>query len=54
MKRADFIHQAVISMAGKVIGANGITDSGDWENLVREADELADIVAASGYGFSGQ
>lgn len=41
-------------MAGKVIGANGITDSGDWENLVREADELADIVAASGYGFSGQ
>lgn len=54
MTRTEFIHQAVISMAGKVIGANGVTDGGEWENMVREADELADIVAAEGYGFSGQ
>ena len=41
-------------MASKVIGQNGITDSGDWENMVREAEDLADIVAAEGYGFSGK
>ena len=51
MKRKQFIHQVVISMASKVIGGNGIADKGDWENMVREADELADIVAAEGYGF---
>lgn len=51
MKRKQFIHQVVISMARKVIGGNGITNKGDWENMVREADELADIVAAKGYGF---
>lgn len=54
MKRTEFIHQAVISMAGKVIGTNGVTDGGEWENVVREADELADTVASLGYGFSGQ
>lgn len=54
MTKAEFIHQAVISMASKVIGQNGITDSGDWENMVREAEDLADIVAAEGYGFSGK
>ena len=52
MTRTEFIHQAVISMASKVVGQNGVTDSGDWENMVREADELADFVAASGYGFT--
>lgn len=51
MTRTEFIHQVVISMAGKVIGANGITDHGDWQNMVSEAGELADIVAAAGYGF---
>lgn len=54
MTRTEFIHQTVISMAGRVIGTNGVTDGGEWENMVREADELADIVAAEGYGFSGQ
>lgn len=54
MTRTEFIHQAVISMAGKVIGTNGVTDGGEWENIVREADELADIVTVEGYGFSGQ
>lgn len=54
MTRTEFIHQAVISMASKVIGTNGVTDDREWENVVREADELADAVAAEGYGFSGQ
>jgi hypothetical protein len=54
MTRTEFIHQAVISMASKVIGANGVTESGDWGNMVKEADELADAVASLGYGFSGR
>ena len=54
MTRTEFIHQAVISMASKVIGTNGMTDAGDWGNMVKEADDLADIVASVGYGFSGR
>ena len=54
MTRTEFIHQAVISMASKVIGANGVTDAGDWENMVREAEDLADIVASVGCRFSGR
>lgn len=53
MTRTEFIHRAVISMASKVIGSNGTTDSGEWVNVVCEADELADVIAAHGYGFSG-
>ena len=52
MKRKDFIQRAVIAMAGKVIGTNGITDGGDWDNVINEAEELADRLAAHGYGFS--
>lgn len=52
MKRKEFIQNAVIAMAGKVIGANGTTDNGDWENVINEADDLADKLAAHGYGFS--
>ena len=54
MTRTEFIQRAIISMASKVIGSDGTTDSGEWGNMVREADELADIVAANGYGFSWQ
>lgn len=54
MTRTEFIHQAVISMASKVIGTDGVTNNGDWENMVKEAEDLADIVAAVGYGFSGR
>ena len=54
MTRTEFIQRACISMAGKVIETNGVTDGGEWGNMVREADELADIVAAEGYGFSGR
>ena len=53
MTRTEFIHRAVISMASKVIGTDGTTNPGEWGNMVCEADELADIVAAKGYGFSG-
>lgn len=52
MKRKEFIQNAVIAMAGKVIGANGITDDGDWENVINEAEELACKLEAHGYGFS--
>ena len=52
MKKTDFIQRAVIVMAGKVIGTNGVTDSGDWENVINEAEELAGKLAAHGYGFS--
>ena len=52
MKRKEFIQNAVITMAGKVIGANGITDNGDWENVINEAEELADKLEAHDYGFS--
>ena len=52
MERTEFIQRAVIAMAGKVIGANGITDDGDWENAINEAEELAYKLEAYGYGFS--
>lgn len=52
MKRTDFIQRAVIAMAGKVIGANGITDGGEWGNVINEAEELAGRLEAHGYGFS--
>ena len=51
MTRTEFIHQAVISMASKVIGTNGMTDGGEWDNMVREADELASKVEEEGYEF---
>ena len=44
MKRNDFILSAIISMAGKVIGTNGIVEPGEWRNLVDEAINLADQV----------
>lgn len=44
MKRNDFILRAIISMAGKVIGTNGIVEPGEWRNLVDEAIDLADQV----------
>lgn len=51
MTRAEFIQNAVISMAGKVIGTNGIAESGDWRNVLAEAEELADEVENHGYVF---
>ena len=44
MTKAEFIHQAIISMAGRVIGTNGITDYDDWGHVVSEAEQLADTV----------
>lgn len=51
MTRSEFIEQAAISMAGKVIGTNGIADQGDWDNVVTEANELADAMESSGHTF---
>ena len=51
MTRTEFIQRACISMAGKVIGTNGVTDGGEWGNMVREADELASKVEEEGYEF---
>lgn len=51
MTRTEFIQQACISMAGKVIGTNGITDSGDWMHVVEEAEELAGEFIKAGYEF---
>jgi hypothetical protein len=51
MTNTEFIQLSVISMASKVIGQNGITDSGDWENMVDEAEDLVNIVEEHGYGF---
>lgn len=47
MTRNDFILRAIISMAGKVIGTNGIVEPGEWRNLVDEAINLADQVEES-------
>lgn len=44
MTRNDFMLHAIISMASKVIGNNGITDSGDWENVVNEVRNLTYVV----------
>jgi hypothetical protein len=51
MTRKEFIQQAVISMAGKVIGSSGVTTSGVWANVVNEADKLADKLESHGYEF---
>lgn len=51
MTRKEFIQQAVIAMAGKVIGSSGITVSGVWANVVNEADKLADKLESFGYEF---
>lgn len=49
MTREEFIQNACISMAGKVIGTNGIAERSDWENMVDEALELADLLEDKGY-----
>ena len=51
MTKKEFIHRACISMAGKVIGTNGITNSDDWSNVVNEAEELAARVEEAGWKF---
>ena len=52
MTKRDFVQQAIIAMASKVIGTNGVTDGGEWSNIVREADELVKIVEKeSNYGY---
>lgn len=51
MTKKEFIHRAAIQMAGKVIGTNGIADSGDWTNVVAEAEELAVELESRGYDF---
>lgn len=48
MTRREFIQRAVISMAGKVIGTNGIADESDWHNVVMEAIDLADEIKKQG------
>lgn len=54
MTKREFVQRAIIAMASKVIGTNGVTDGGEWSNIVREADELADIVEKeSNYGYFG-
>ena len=51
MTKAEFIQRAAISMASKVIGNNGIADSGDWNNVVVEAESLANELEEQCYGF---
>lgn len=51
MTRDEFIQQAAISMAGKVIGTDGTTDKGDWHHMVLEAEDLADEVESCGHIF---
>lgn len=51
MTRSEFIEQAAISMAAKVIGTNGIAEQGDWDDVVTEAYELADAMERSGHTF---
>lgn len=48
MTQEEFIQRAVISMAGKVIGTNGIADDGDWHNVVMEAIDLAEEIKKQG------
>ena len=38
-------------MASKVIGNNGIADSGDWNHVVTEAESLAEELEEQCYGF---
>ena len=51
MTRDEFIQQATISMASKVIGTDGTTDDGDWRHVVLEAEYLADEVETRGHIF---
>lgn len=51
MKKEEFIQQAIISMAGNVIGTNGTTERNDWRNTVEEAIYLAHEVEEHGCGF---
>ena len=51
MTKSEFIQKAAISMAGKVIGTNGIADSGDWNHVVTEAESLAEELEEQCYGF---
>lgn len=49
MTKKQFIQQAVIAMAAKVIGTNGIANDSDWWHMVREAENLADIMEKEGH-----
>lgn len=40
MTRREFIQRVVISMAGKVIGTNGIADESDCMEAIDLADEI--------------
>ena len=51
MTKKDFIQKVCISMASKVIGQNGITDDGDWEHMVSEAEDLVKVLEKEGYTF---
>ena len=51
MTKSEFVQRAAISMASKVIGNNGIADSGDWNNVVVEAESLANELEEQCYGF---
>ena len=51
MTKSEFIQRAAISMASKVIGNNGIADSGDWSHVVTEAESLAEELEEQCYGF---
>lgn len=51
MTKTEFIHQAAISMASKVIGTDGTTDNNDWNHVVIEAEALAEELEAQCYGF---
>lgn len=44
MTKELFIQKAVISMAGKVIGTDGTTNNHDWENMIEEAERLANLM----------
>ena len=51
MNRKEFILQAAISMAGKVIRIDGTTEVGVWESVMCEAEKLANEVENAGYEF---
>lgn len=51
MKKEEFILQAIISMAGNVVGTDGTTDIKDWQNVVVEAIDLAREVEEHGLAF---
>jgi hypothetical protein len=49
MTKTEFIQRAVIAMTGKVIGTNGVTDGGEWDNVVSEAESLAELMVENGH-----